>query len=434
VVAAALCAMPASAQYGLYLTGAGPINRSMGGTAVAAPLDSIGATYWNPATSTALGSRVDFGAELLTLQATLDSALSPSSLAPGVPALGMSGSTRGDNGVFPLPAVGLVWTPENMPVTFGLGMFPIAGYGVNYPASNDNPILTAPPPKGVGLGALYSNYQVFQLAPTIALRLTDHLSIAGGPTVDMANLHADPLTVAAPNLDGTYSNGTHTRVSWGAGFQVGAYLTADGGWQFGAAFRSPQWFEKYVWQTTNTNGQPRTTYFGVDLPLIPSVGIGYSGFDRWLLAADFRLLNYAGAQGLRQSGFYPNGAVAGVGWNNIIAMSFAAQYSVTDALSVRMAYSFSQDPVPDGQTSFNVVSSTIIEHMVYVGLSYRMTDDFSLSLAYVHGFQNSIQGPLVLPAGPAPGSMVRATIALDTFVVGASVRFGPRTAVASAAP
>src|SRR4051812_33657633 len=41
---------PAWAQFGDSLPGAGPINRSMGGAAVAAPIDPAGALYWNPAT------------------------------------------------------------------------------------------------------------------------------------------------------------------------------------------------------------------------------------------------------------------------------------------------------------------------------------------------------------------------------------------------
>ena len=45
------------AQFGVAISGVGPINRSMGGAAVAAPLDSAGALYWNPATIGALEFR-----------------------------------------------------------------------------------------------------------------------------------------------------------------------------------------------------------------------------------------------------------------------------------------------------------------------------------------------------------------------------------------
>src|ERR1700682_2128545 len=54
LLALAWSALPVRAQYGLDLTGAGPVNRSMGGASVAAPLDGVGAIFWNPATTTAL--------------------------------------------------------------------------------------------------------------------------------------------------------------------------------------------------------------------------------------------------------------------------------------------------------------------------------------------------------------------------------------------
>jgi long-chain fatty acid transport protein len=313
-----------------------------------------------------------------------------------------------------------------MPFTFGLGVFAVAGFTTNFPASPLNPVLNPQPPNGIGLGALYSNLQVLEIAPTVAWKFTDRLSIGAGPTVNIATLQADPLFITSPNPDGSYPSATHTRASWGAGFQAGAYYQVDGGWQFGASFKSPQWFEKFVWQTVDNKGQPRTATFRFDLPMIPSVGVGYCGFDRWLLGADLRFFDYGGTQGLRQSGFDPSGAARGLGWNNIFAVALGAQYCMTDSLSVRLGYTYNQDPIPDSQSSFNVVSSTIIEHTIYAGLSYRISKDLTLSIAYAHAFQNSTEGPLVTPFGAVPGSMVRNSAAFDSFQVGASVRFGPR--------
>jgi len=35
---------------GIFLTGVGAVNRSMGGASTAAPIDPMGAIHWNPAT------------------------------------------------------------------------------------------------------------------------------------------------------------------------------------------------------------------------------------------------------------------------------------------------------------------------------------------------------------------------------------------------
>ena len=420
-----LAFFPAQAQYGPLLSGVGPVNRSMAGTSVAAPLDGLGALYWNPATTSALpGSSLDFGIELLSAPTRLSSQLPANAFGRGNPPIIISGSDRGDNGVFPLPSVGLIYRPDDSPWTYGLGVFAAAGFGVNYPASTTNPILMPQPPNGAGLGSIFSEFQVLQIAPTISLQLSDRLSIGGGPMLNLAQLRADPLFLASPNANGSYPSGTHTRETWGGGFQAGVYYKLNAGWQVGASFKSPQWFEPFRFQSTNEKGQPRETRFNLDLPMITSVGVGYSGFDRWLLATDFRYIDFASANGFRQSGFGPTGAVQGLGFRSIFAVSLGAQYQMTDALSLRAGYSYNDNPIADSQSSFNVASPVILQHTLYVGASYRVGDSLTLSLAYAHAFENSIEGPLVTPFGAVPGSSVRNTTSADTLVLGATVRFG----------
>jgi long-chain fatty acid transport protein len=430
LLAAALCVAPAFGQAGIIFTGTGAVDRSMGGAATAAPVDATGALYWNPATLSGLpSSSIDFGAELLLPHAQVSSSLPAGALGPGVPPVPLSGSNRSDNGVFPLPSMALAYRPDGSIWTFGLGIFPIGGFGVNYPANPLNPILSPQPPNGLGLGSIYAQLAVLQMAPTISVQLTDRLSVGFGPTIDMGSLSADPAVFASPDdADGdgfaTYPSGTHGRVAWGGGFQAGLFWKASDHWQFGASFKSPQWFEDYQFNSADELGQPRTLTVHLNMPMISSVGVAYTGFERWLLAADFRYYDYGNTEGFRQSGFDPTGAVQGLGWHSIFAVAVGAQYKLTDTLSARVGYTFNQDPISDTQSSFNVVSPTIVEHAVYCGLSYQVTEALLLSVAYAHGFQNSISGPLLTPLGPVPGSVVANTVSADTFLLGATVRFG----------
>src|SRR5262245_58865168 len=100
------CHSAAFAQIGANLSGIGPINRSMGGTATAAPLDTLGAFQWNPATITALPNSTDIGLELLVPQSKLGSSVAAGSLGPGVPPVNLADSNDSITNVFPLPAVG----------------------------------------------------------------------------------------------------------------------------------------------------------------------------------------------------------------------------------------------------------------------------------------------------------------------------------------
>src|SRR5207249_3034398 len=158
--------------------------------------------------------------------------------------------------------------------------------------------------------------------------------------------------------------------------------------------------------------------------LIVSVGAAYTGLERWVLAADVRYIDYENTRGVGDSGFTADGAVRGPGWRSVVAVALGAQYRLTDTVAVRAGYSFNENPVPDSQSFINTVAPVVVEHLVSLGASWQVTPDFALSLAYVHAFENSVEGPLLTPAGPVAGTAVRNTASGDLVVLGATVRFG----------
>jgi long-chain fatty acid transport protein len=437
LLSASATAGAARAQFGTILSATGPVNRSMAGASTAAPLDAAGALYWNPATMSGLDrSEMDASAELLFPHSHVATSVAAGALGPGIPAVGLAGRTDSDTGAFPLPTIALAYRPDDSRLTFGLGIYAVAGFGVDYAGSTTNPLLTAPPPAGVGFGPVYSNFQVLQIHPAVSYQITDRLSVGGGPAVDLASLQVAPAVFAAPddaNGDGflTYPQGLHYQETWGGGFDVGAYYRADA-WGLGASFKSPQWFDKYRYNSSDELGSPRQLTFDLDLPLIVSVGAAYTGLDRWTFAADARYLDYADVHGFGQEGFAPDGAVRGVGWRSVFAVATGVQYQLTDAAAVRLGYSWNQNPVPAAQSFINTVSPLLVEHMISAGASWKVTENFTLSVAYMHAFENSIEGPLLTPAGPVPGTSVRNSASADTFLFGGSLKFGcPRRLVAS---
>src|SRR5262249_17067719 len=72
----------------------------------------------------------------------------------------------------------------------------------------------------------------------------------------------------------------------------------------------------------------------------------------------------------------------------------------------------------------NTVAPTLVEHTVYAGLSWNLTEDFTLSITYLHAFEDAIAGPLLTPAGAVPGTSVRNTCSGDSLQIGATVKFG----------
>jgi long-chain fatty acid transport protein len=426
---AALTSASADAQHGTILSAAGAVNRSMGGAATAAPLGATGALYWNAATITGLPrSELEVGAELLFVDTVVATRLGASTLGPGIPPVGLQGSTVSDTGGFALPTVGLAYLPEGSDVGFGLGIFPLAGFGVNYAGGGANPLLSAPPPTGVGFGPIYSEYQVLQIHPALAWRLNDRLSVSAGPSLDLAFLRVSPFLVAAPDdADGdgfaTYPGGLSSETTYGGGFDLGVYWRGDV-LSLGASYKSPQWFDTLRYNSADELGRPRRLNYQLNLPAIVSVGAAFTGIERWTLAVDARYLDYAATKGFGDVGFGPDGALRGLGWKSIFAVAAGVEHRLTDRLALRAGYSWNDNPIGSAQATANVVAPLVVRHMGSVGASWQVTDDFALSAAYLHAFESSVEGPLATPFGPAPDTSVRNTASGDSVTVGATVKFG----------
>ena len=421
----------ASAQYGAQMTSVGAINRSMGGTSTAAPLDTLGAFLWNPATITALPNSADMAVELMMPHSKLSSSVAPNAFGAGTPPIGLSGSDNSNSGVFPLPNLGIVYQPESvldyaeheMPISFGLGVLTVGGFGSNFPGSNSNPILMQPP---LGVGPIFAQYVLTQIVPTVAVQVTDQLSVGISPMIDLANLSVDPGILSAPDISGggaVYPPATHGTYQWGAGVQGGIYYKTENFWQFGASLKSPQWFNAFQFNSKDPAGAPRDIHALVNAPMIASIGTAYTGFERLLLALDLRYLDYANTSPFAASGVAANGTVNGLGWDSIFAVSTGAQYQLTDAFSLRGGYSFNTNPISNDKTFVNVATPLDIQHGIYFGGSAKVTERFKVSLAYAHFFANTISGAWVSPLGPIPGTNVTATSSADSVIASASFLF-----------
>ena len=422
-------ATPARAQFGILLTGGGPVNRSFGGTATAAPLDALGALFWNPATLSGLKqSEVTFGAEILTAFPRISSSVQANAFGPGVPGRAMSGTTNSDSAGALLPNVGLAQRVEDSPLTFGLGLETAGGFATNYPASVTNPILTPQPPFGIGFGNLSAELQVYQLIPAVSYQVTGHLALGVAAIVDFATLRLDPLAAVAPddaNGDGfpTFPSGSHTPYEMGGGFQVGAYYTTDSCFNFGVSVKSPQWFEKVRVNSVNELGQPRSDRLSLELPMVVSAGISYTGFEHWLLASDFRYVDYRDASLFGGRGFTPQGAINGAGFDSIFVVTFGAQYEISERLSARVGYDFNTSPQSGAVAFIDAGAPVILQHTASTGLTWKATDNLLVSLSYLHSFENSVEGQYQLPQGYVPGTSVKSTVSVDGFAMGVTVRY-----------
>ncbi|MCA9222723.1 MAG: outer membrane protein transport protein [Planctomycetales bacterium] len=429
VLATLICAPERSAVgQGVFSPGIGPVNRGMGGAAVAAPIDGISAIHWNPATLTRIRSSADLAFELPITETRVASTLPADALGPGAPPVTLSDATRSDAGVFPLFSNALVYSPEDRIWTLGFGMYTIGGLFTNFPATPTNPIVSPAPPNGFGTGATYSRLALFQMAPTVAFQISENLSFGIAPTFSTADLQLNPLTLAAPddaNGDGfaTFPGGTNSRLHWGFGAQAGFFLTTDLGVNAGVSVKSPQWFERFTFNSADENGLPRTLTVDADLPLIASAGVAYEGLPGWLVAIDMRWTDYANTDGFKQTGFAPDGSARGIGWRSVLSVSTGVQFRPTEMLALRAGYFYTQNPIPDSRTSFNVAAPAFFQQIASVGATLDLGPAVAFSFAYYHSFENSISGPILTPGGAIPGSNIKISSYADSFAAGFTVRY-----------
>jgi long-chain fatty acid transport protein len=319
----------------------------------------------------------------------------------------------------------IIARPEESLWTYGVGVFGVAGFRSNYPASNTNPLLTGQPPMGLGLGRIEAQAQVFQIVPTAALQLTDRLAIGVAPTITVADFAAEPGFFGAPDDANffTYAPATGSRYFWGGGVQAGIYYDLTEFWHLGASLKSPQWFETLRFESNDEIGGSRELEFGLDLPLVASIGASYTGIERFTFAVDARYFDYENTDGFGDSGFASTGEVKGLGWRSIFAVAAGVQYELCDCTSLRLGYSFNENPIPGSNTMLNAGVPLQLQHTVYAGASYRVSCNMDVHVAYAHAFESEISGPFVTPLGPLPGTSITSDVAVDSVTVGATIRF-----------
>ncbi|MCA8988840.1 MAG: outer membrane protein transport protein [Planctomycetaceae bacterium] len=213
--------------------------------------------------------------------------------------------------------------------------------------------------------------------------------------------------------------------AWGIGYQIGVYYESpDSGWNFGASYKSPQWFEDFEINSTDHLGGYRRLKMDLDYPAIISMGVGYTGFERVKLACDVRYIDYENTSGFQEAGFTPTGAVTGFGWSSIWAVSTGVEYKIHDGFFWRWGYTYNQSPIDETNMFYNSPAPALIQHHLSTGFSVDCGGGWMTSMAFHYGFRNSVSGNWVHPAlGSVPGTDITASLATYGLACGISKKF-----------
>ncbi len=426
-------------QAGHVMQGVGAVNMSMGGAATAQPLDISGALQWNPAAISTFDNKIiDFNIGAFFSSPELSGSLPAGMLGPGAPAV--SGITKDDRGVSPMPALAMVWGKEDSKHTFGVSAFGISGFGVTFPEEANNPMsptfnptlnsnpMNYPQAAG-GFGHLESDYMLLQVGLTWAYEITNNLSIGVQPTINYAALELAPNPTASPNLAGYGISDKASAMGFGA--QLGVFYDTQKGLKFGLSYKTTQSFSDLEFKNTHLDNAVTENAFNMDYPAILSFGVGYSKAD-FDLALDYRYVDYENTDGFSEKGWTSTGSVAGFGWKNINIVSVGLQYKGIEKLPLRVGYTFSSNPIDDELAFYSSPATAVIANAFQFGLSYPITDNLMLNGVYHYGAsdgktEGEIMNPMLAsptnPYGAITGSKVGYEMTTSMVMFGVSYTF-----------
>jgi long-chain fatty acid transport protein len=92
----------------------------------------------------------------------------------------------------------------------------------------------------------------------------------------------------------------------------------------------------------------------------------------------------------------------GSGWRNTTVYKLGLAYDWSSRLTLRGGLSFLRQPIPPSQTFLNVFAPAVAEKHFSLGATWTVRPDLELTAAYMHGFENRVQGRNSIPPGP-PG-------------------------------
>ena len=422
-------ALAAFAQTGHLMQGIGAFNMSMGGASTGQALDINGALQWNSAAIS------KFDKTVVTVDVGL--MFSSPTLYSTVPTQNgsFSGSTDSELGPSPLPSLAIVFGKEESRHTFGISLFGVSGFGVDFPQSSTNPI-NLPQDQG-GFGHVKSAYMLMQVGVTYSFAITEKLSVGIEPIFNYESLKVHPNPLARPSLLKGYPNSGNT-TAIGFGGQVGLYYGSDKGFKAGVSYKTEQYFGEFTFKNTYLDGtEAPDNNFKMNFPAIFSAGIGLSN-DLFDIALDYRRVFYSGTDGFEAKGWaygengYPNGSVAGFGWEDIDIISAGLQLKLIKFLPVRLGYTYSGNPIDPELTMHSVSATAIIKHAIQAGVGFNIGDKVAINATYHHGMSgDKTSGPMLNPMmisadnpyGAVPDSDVSYDMTTDLIILGASFSF-----------
>ena len=391
VIASLLIGHSAFATDGYFLTGYGTKQQGQGGAGVAKPGDSLaGAT--NPAGLLLVGNRFDIG--LTLFRPNRNATISGNTLPPVYPDVnGAYDGNRVKNFVLPELGYSLQYRPN---LALGVAIYGNGGLNTSY----TTPILLL----GTTRGGV--NIEQVFISPTLAYKVGAHNSFGIAANIAIQLFADEGLQnfESTASIDPAHVSNNGNSYGTGGGVRVGWLGELNRVVSVGATYQSRTWVSKF-----NRYSGLFAEHGGFDVPANFAGGAAVKlGAKATLLYDEERIL-YGSVKSIANplASASPLGTDSGpgFGWHDINVVKTGIDYDVNPSLTLRGGYNHGGAPFDSSQAFFNLLAPAVTKDHLHAGATIGLKDGKEISFAYIHAFNNTVNGLNAIPSAYGGGNV-----------------------------
>jgi long-chain fatty acid transport protein len=166
-----------------------------------------------------------------------------------------------------------------------------------------------------------------------------------------------------------------------------------------------------------------------DVPENYGVGLAFRPTSDWTLGADVQTIRYSkvSSVGNSVSSLFqgrPLGSAngPGFGWRDVTVVKVAVSHQLNSTLTLRGGYSHANQPVPTGETFFNILAPGVVQDHLTVGATWKTQGGGEVSGFVARAFGKTVAGSGSIPPGNPPAGLGggNANVRLAETIVGVS--------------
>ncbi|MCF6191171.1 MAG: hydrocarbon degradation protein [Cocleimonas sp.] len=355
VSALTLAIAPAAyATNGLAPTGLGQIHKAMGGAAAGNPENTM-TMATNPAAASFIEDGMDIGLELFVpVRETTTGGPFP-----------VKRYTGNGTAAFAIPENGFKKTLSNG-LSVGLTAYGNGGMNTDYGVSPfEN--FPMPHPPGNASGGIGIDFKQVFISPTISKKIGNNHSVA--IAVNLVGQTFKSKGVVAPNTVGTdTATGIGATLGWMG--KISPNVTV------GLSHRLKTKMSKFK----NHTGMFRTTGGKLDVPGATTLGISFNTSPKTKVAIDLQRIYYGKVKAIKD----------GFGWDDQDIIKLGVKHQLNNKVALMGGLNYGKSPVTSENVGHAILAPAVSEKHLSLGAEIKMNKHSSVSLSYVHAFENDV--------------------------------------------